>query len=106
MKEESLTVLLLLLTSVSAIEQVEDTIRSAVSEIDDPSFSGLTCTPGNVRLVDISCQATPLFCLVEYLIGRVKAASEALSNATNQFSFYSQDQSGTGLTCTANHVVM
>ena len=39
-------IIIILLLLVSAIEQVEDAIKMAIAEIDDATFSGLTCTPG------------------------------------------------------------
>ena len=32
---------------VKAIEQVESNVKESLAEVDDPSLSGVTCTPGN-----------------------------------------------------------
>jgi len=32
---------------VKAIEQVEAIVKENLAEVDDPSISGVTCTPGN-----------------------------------------------------------
>jgi len=32
---------------VKAVEQVEGIIKECLAEVDDPSLSGVTCTPGN-----------------------------------------------------------
>lgn len=32
---------------VKAIEQVESIVKESLAEVDDPSLSGVTCTPGN-----------------------------------------------------------
>ena len=32
---------------VKSIEQVEGIIKESLAEVDDPSLSGVTCTPGN-----------------------------------------------------------
>ena len=75
----------------------------AVNQIEDTSFSGLTCTPGMymymyvcmcVCMIIMYVHSCYCCCFLEYLLTRTKTASEALSNATKQFSLYSQDQSG------------
>lgn len=73
----------------------------AIKQLDEPSFAGLSCSPGIHTHVYISCYITRSL-IIEYLLNRTQVSFEALSKATSQFLLYGEDQTGVR-TCLSLH---
>ena len=63
-------------------------------EITDPSFAGLTCTPGTINIHIIILNSSPN---LGYLLTRTKRALDVIDSVTNNFSLYNNDPSGTDI---------
>lgn len=60
---------------VKAIEQVESIVKESLAEVDDPSLSGVTCTP-------------------DFLLTKANHSLNVLDNVANAFSLYNNDPAG------------